>query len=118
VALISLPDSESALLLLGAMLLSGATGVLAHSDGSVALGTPHADQPTGEVFAHTSPVYEEVLWRPVRAREDTSYLLIWVDRHTEDVRRRDLVPIRRRARIELHLNAARGVSRKLAGAGE
>ena len=79
VGLISLPDSESAWLLLGAMLLSVATGVLAHADGSVALGTPHADQPTGEVFAHTSPVYEEVLGRPIRAREDTSYFLIWVD---------------------------------------
>src|SRR5262249_40423070 len=48
-------------------------GIAADRGGWIALrvsGPPHADQPTGSVFAHTSPVYLDVPGRPVLARED------------------------------------------------
>jgi hypothetical protein len=81
-------------------------------------GPPHADQPTGSVFAHTSPVYVEVPDRPVRALEEAEYFLAWIDRLEQDMRRRDRVPGRHRAHVESQLSAAREVYRKIAGAGE
>src|SRR4029453_757784 len=75
-------------------------------------GPPHADQPTGSVFAHTSPVYLDVPDRPIRARDDAYYFLAWIDRPARDVRRRDRIPSRHRSHVESQLSAAREVYRK------
>src|SRR4051812_45433830 len=66
--LISLPDSGSALLLLGAMFLSGSTGVLAHDDDADALRAFGPVDPRlradGEAIVFS---YQGSLWRLPRA---------------------------------------------------
>jgi len=80
-------------------------------------GPPHPDQPTGVVFAQTSPVYLDVPGRPLRSREDAAYFPAWIDRLADDVHRRDRIPNRHRAHVEAQLSAARAVDRRLAEEG-
>lgn len=80
-------------------------------------GPPHADQPTGVVFAQASPVYLDVPGRPLRSREDAAYFLAWIDRLADDVHRRDRIPNRHRTHVEAPPSAARAVARSLAEEG-
>jgi TolB protein len=79
-----------------------------------AAGPAHADQPRGDVFAHTSPIYIEIESTPLDAREDAEYFLTWSDRLWDDVRRRDRIPPRYRAKVESQIFAAREVFSRLA----
>lgn len=78
-------------------------------------GARQSDQPRGDVFAHTSPVYVEIQDRPIDAREDAEYFLQWIDRLWEAVRRRDRIPTRQRADVESQIFEARAVYARLAG---
>jgi hypothetical protein len=77
-------------------------------------GPPHADQPTGSVFAHTSAIYLDVPGRPVQAREDAAYFLAWIDRLEAEIIRRDRIPPRRRDHVASQLAAARAVYKTIA----
>ena len=65
----------------------------------------------------TSPIYVAIADRPLDAREDAEYFLKWIDRLWTDVRSRDRIPERHRARIESQIFEGRAVFAKLAERG-
>lgn len=80
-----------------------------------ATGPAHPDHPTGGQYAHTSPIYVEVVDKPADAREHALYFLKWIDRLALAVRVRDRVPTPKlRARIATQLETARNIYQKLA----
>jgi hypothetical protein len=79
-----------------------------------AIGPPHADHPGASLFGHTSPVYLDVASKPVPARADAQYFLEWIDRLERAVQERDRIPSRRKPYVQVQLDAARAVYRKLA----
>ena len=70
---------------------------------------------TGGQYAHTSPIYVEVVDKPADSREDARYFLKWIDRLALAVRVRDRIPSAElRAHVDAQLDSARDVYRKLA----
>lgn len=64
--------------------------------------------------AHTSPVYVEVAEKPTASRKDAEYFLQWIDRLEAKLKERDRIPTSElKRRVELQLNAARTVYRKI-----
>ena len=81
-----------------------------------ASGPPHADNPAGEAFAHTSPVYVDVAGRPAKAKADAVFFLRWIDRIDVALRERNRYPTdSHRVHVAAQLEAARGVYVKIAG---
>jgi hypothetical protein len=81
-----------------------------------ATGPAHADNPGGEAYAHTSPVYVEVAGRPTEARDDARYFVAWVDRLETALRERGRIPTaEQRAHVAAQLEAARAVYARVAG---
>ena len=78
-----------------------------------ASGAAHNDQPTGDVFGHTSAVYVEVTDNPANASEDAAYFIQWIDRLRGDIRRRNRVPSRHQVHVESQIAAAREVFNRL-----
>jgi hypothetical protein len=76
-------------------------------------GPPHLDHPGPSLFAHTSPVYLDVLGKPASAGDDARYFLEWIDRLAKAVHERDRIPSRRKPHVQAQLDAARAVYRKL-----
>src|SRR5262249_54532713 len=73
-------------------------------------GPSHADNPGGEAFAHTSPVYVEVAGRPALARADAEYFLQWIERLDVALRDRNRFPTAAdRAHAAAQLEAARAI---------
>jgi hypothetical protein len=89
----------------------------AHS-GWIALrasGPGHADNPVGEAYAHTSPVYVAIDGCPPETRADAQYFLRWIDRLELALRERDRLPSAAdRAHVAEQLEAARKVYAKIA----
>jgi hypothetical protein len=79
-----------------------------------AIGPAHADNPGGEGYAHTAPVYIEVAGHPGVARDDAQYFLKWIDRLDVALRERDRIPAEEKARVQGQLEAARAVYTRLA----
>jgi hypothetical protein len=80
-----------------------------------ASGPPHADNPAGEAFAHTSPIYVEVPDKPQPARADAEFFLKWIDRLDVSVRERNRFPTAaHRTHAAAQLDAARAVYSKIA----
>lgn len=78
-------------------------------------GPAHADNPGGEAFAHTSPVYVEVAGRPQQARADAEYFLRWIDRLDVALRERNRFQTADQKRhVASQLEAARAVYAKIA----
>lgn len=78
-------------------------------------GPPHADNPGGEAYAHTSPVYVEVAGRPSAARADAQFFVEWINRLELALRERDRIPTAaERAHVAAQLEAARAVYIKIA----
>ena len=82
-----------------------------------AAGDANADQPTGRLFAHTSPVYVDVKARPVDAKADAAYFVTWADRLYADIRRRNRVPSRHVNHIQSQIGEARAIFVQLAEGG-
>jgi hypothetical protein len=76
-------------------------------------GPAHPDHPGPSLFAHTSPVYLDVLGKPVSAKADADYFLQWIDRLANAVNERNRIPSRRKPHVQAQLDAARAVYRKL-----
>jgi len=78
-------------------------------------GPAHPDNPGGEAFAHTSPVYVEVAGKPAQTREDAEFFLKWIDRLDLALRERNrfLTPADK-AHAAAQMDAARAVYAKLA----
>jgi hypothetical protein len=71
-------------------------------------GPRHADNPSGEAFAHTSPIYVEVTGRPPSARADARYFVAWIDRLEVALRERDRLPTAAdKAQVAAQMEAAR-----------
>ena len=81
-------------------------------------GPAHADQPGGNVFGHTSPVYVKVAGHPIEPRRDAEYFTSWIDRLRADIRRRNRIPSRHQVHVESQLSSAREVFNKLMKADE
>jgi hypothetical protein len=80
-----------------------------------ATGPPHADNPGGEAYAHTSPVYVKVSGRPPAARADAQFFVEWINRLEIALRERDRLPTAaQRAHVAAQLEAARAVYAKIA----
>jgi hypothetical protein len=80
-----------------------------------ATGPYHADNPVGESYAHTSPVYVEIDGHPPEARADAQFFLQWIDRLELALRERDRLPSAAdRAHVTAQLEAARRVYAKIA----
>jgi hypothetical protein len=78
-------------------------------------GPAHADNPGGEAYAHTSPVYVDVPGRPPAARADTQFFIEWINRLEIALRERDRIPTAaERAHVTAQLEAARAVYAKIA----
>jgi hypothetical protein len=95
------------------------TDVLVERSGWIAVranGPAHPDNPGGEAFAHTSPIYVEVADKPAQARDDAEFFLKWIDRLDLALRERNryLTPADK-AHVASQLDAARAVYAKLAG---
>jgi Tol biopolymer transport system component len=81
-----------------------------------ATGPSHADNPGGDAYAHTSPVYVEVAGRPPDARAEARSFLEWINRLEIALRERDRLPTaEEKAHVAAQLEAARAVYAKLAG---
>jgi hypothetical protein len=79
------------------------------------LGPSHADNPGGEAYAHTSPVYVEVAGRPPVARADAQFFVEWINRLETALRERDRIPTpAEKAQVMAQLEAARAVYAKIA----
>jgi hypothetical protein len=64
--------------------------------------------------AHTSPIYVEVAGKPAASHQDAEYFLQWIDRLEAKLKERDrLSTPELKKRVELQLNAARAVYRKI-----
>ena len=82
-------------------------------------GPAHGDNPGGDAYAHSSPVYFEVADRPAPAREDAEFFLAWIDRLAAALRDRDRVPSPElKAHMERQIAAARAVYEKIAKAAQ
>jgi hypothetical protein len=78
-------------------------------------GPAHADNPGGEAYAHTSPVYVEVAGRPSDARADARYFVAWINRLETALRERDRIPTaEQKAHVAAQLEAARAVYARIA----
>jgi TolB protein len=78
-------------------------------------GPAHADNPGGEAFAHTSPVYIDVPGKPADAKADAEFFLRWIERLDVALRERNRFPTAaQRAHAAAQLEAARAVYTKLA----
>jgi hypothetical protein len=78
-------------------------------------GPPHADNPSGEAYAHTSPVYVGVPGRPPTTRADAQYFIEWINRLEIALRERDRLPTaEQRSHVAAQLEAARAVYAKIA----
>jgi hypothetical protein len=78
-------------------------------------GPPHADNPGGEAYAHTSPVYVEVAGHPPAARADAQFFVEWINRLEIALRERDRIPTAvEKAHVAAQLEAARAVYAKIA----
>lgn len=78
-------------------------------------GPSHADNPGGDAFAHTSPIYIEVANKPQPARADAEFFLKWIDRLDVALRERDRFPTpAAKAHAAAQLDAARAVYSKIA----
>jgi hypothetical protein len=79
------------------------------------IGPPHADNPSGEAYAHTSPIYVEVSGQPAAARADAQFFIEWINRLEIAVRERERLPTAdQRAHVAAQLEAARAVYAKIA----
>lgn len=79
-------------------------------------GPPHPDNPGGEAYAHTSPVYVEVTDRPPAARADAQFFVEWTNRLETALRERNRVPTAaQKVHVAAQLEAARAVYAKIAG---
>jgi Tol biopolymer transport system component len=79
------------------------------------VGAPHPDNPGGEAYAHTSPVYVEVAGRPPAARADAQFFVEWINRLETALRERDRIPTaEEKARVMAQLESARAVYAKIA----
>jgi Tol biopolymer transport system component len=79
------------------------------------VGAAHPDNPGGEAYAHTSPIYVEVAGKPHAARADAQFFVEWINRLETAVRERDRIPTTvEKARALAQLEAARAVYVKLA----
>jgi len=68
---------------------------------------------TGNVQAHTSPIYVEVAGKPASSKADAAYFLEWIDRLEAKFTADDRVPNAEfRAHVKRQLDAARAVYRK------
>jgi len=76
-------------------------------------GPSHADQPGGNVFGHTSPVYVDVKDKPIDAKADAEYFVNWIDRLRTDVRRRNRIPSRHQVDVESQIAEARQIFNNL-----
>jgi hypothetical protein len=80
------------------------------------LGASHPDNPGGEAYAHTSPVYVDVAGRPPAARADARYFVEWINRLETALRERDRIPTAaEKVQVLAQLEAARAVYAKIAG---
>src|SRR5262245_20501661 len=78
-------------------------------------GPANADNPGGDAFAHTSPVYIDVPGKPADAMADAEYFLRWIERLDVALRERNRFPTPAlRAHAASQLEAARAVYTKLA----
>jgi hypothetical protein len=78
-------------------------------------GPAHADNPGGEAFAHTSPIYVDVPGRPPLPRDEAEYFLKWIDRLDVALRERNRFPTpAQRAQALAQLESARAVYAKMA----
>jgi Tol biopolymer transport system component len=93
--------------------------ISAEHSGWVALrtmGAAHPDNPGGEAYAHTSPVYIEVAGHPPVARADAQFFVEWINRLETALRERERIPTAtEKAQVMAQLEAARAVYAKLAG---
>jgi Tol biopolymer transport system component len=79
-------------------------------------GPAHADNPGGEAYAHTSPVYVEVVGRLPNASADARFLVDWINRLETALRERNRIPTaEEKAHVMAQLEAARVVYAKIAG---
>ena len=69
-------------------------------------GPNHVDLPTGNLFAHSSPIYLEVEGTSIDSREDARYFVQWIDRLRSDIRLRNRVPGRHQVSVESQLAEA------------
>jgi hypothetical protein len=76
-------------------------------------GPSHPDHPSPSLFAHTGPIYLDVPGKPVSARADAEYFLLWIDRLADAVQERNRIPSRRKPYVRAQLDAAKAVYRKL-----
>jgi TolB protein len=68
---------------------------------------------TGNIQAHTSPIYVEVAGSPASSKADATYFLEWIDRLEAKFTAGDRVPApESRAHVKQQLDAARAVYRK------
>jgi hypothetical protein len=80
-----------------------------------AAGPPHTDNPGGEAYAHTSPVYVDVSGRPPAARADAQFFVAWINRLEIALRERGRLPTAaQRSHVAAQLEAARRVYAKIA----
>jgi Tol biopolymer transport system component len=78
-------------------------------------GASHPDNPGGEAYAHTSPVYVEVAGHPPAARADAQYFVEWINRLETALRERNRIPTAaEKAQVLAQLEAARAVYAKIA----
>jgi hypothetical protein len=80
------------------------------------MGASHPDNPGGEAYAHTSPVYFEVAGRPASARTDAQFFVEWINRLETALRERERIPTQsEKAQVLAQLEAARAVYVKIGG---
>jgi hypothetical protein len=80
------------------------------------VGAAHPDNPGGEAYAHTSPVYVEVAGHRPLARADAQFFVEWINRLETALRERERIPTpTEKAQVMAQLEAARAVYVKLAG---
>jgi hypothetical protein len=79
-------------------------------------GPAHADNPGGEAYAHSSPVYVEIAGRPPAARPDAQFFVAWINRLETDLRERNRLPTAAdKTHVAAQLEAARVVYARIAG---
>jgi hypothetical protein len=78
-------------------------------------GPAHHDQPSPDVYAHTSPVYVQVAGKPAASKADAEFFLAWIDRLAAAIRQRDRIPSAElMAHVESQIDAARAIYRNIA----
>jgi len=80
-----------------------------------AAGRSHPDQPTGNVFGHTSAVYVEVDGRPIDPKTDAAFFVDWIQRLHSDIRKRNRIPSRHVVHVESQIAEAHAVYSRLSG---